>query len=41
MKFYSINKSDLAKKTFGILNTSNDDNNLKIDEFSKIDIILP
>jgi ribose-phosphate pyrophosphokinase len=34
MKFYSINKSDLAKKTFGILNTSNDDNNLKIDEFS-------
>lgn len=34
MKFYSINKSDLAKRTFELLNSTNDDSNLKIDEFS-------
>jgi ribose-phosphate pyrophosphokinase len=34
MKFYSINKSDLSKKTFELLETSNDDYNLKIDRFS-------
>jgi ribose-phosphate pyrophosphokinase len=34
MKFYSINKTDLAKSTFELLESTNDDNNLKIDEFS-------
>lgn len=34
MKFYSINKSELAAKTFGLLQSSNDDEKLKIDKFS-------
>ena len=34
MKFYSINKSDLARKTFEILESQNYDSNLKIDKFS-------
>jgi ribose-phosphate pyrophosphokinase len=34
MKFYSINKSELAQKTFELLESSNDDLNLKIDKFS-------
>ena len=34
MKFYSINKSELAQKTFELLESSNDDSNLKIDKFS-------
>ena len=34
MKFYSLNKSDLARKTFELLNAPNDDSLLKIDKFS-------
>lgn len=34
MKFYSLNKSELSRKTFELINVSNDDNNLKIDKFS-------
>lgn len=34
MKFYSLNKSELAEQTFELLNTSNNDSNLKIDKFS-------
>lgn len=34
MKFYSLNKSELAQKTFDTLKTNNDDNNLRIDKFS-------
>ena len=34
MKFYSINKSELAKRTFEILESSNSDLALKIDKFS-------
>lgn len=34
MKFYSINKSELSRKTFQLLDSPNDDANLKIDKFS-------
>lgn len=34
MKFYSLNKSDLANKTFQLLDSPNQDSSLKIDEFS-------